>query len=125
MRINLLGTCTSGRLCLDGMIRGKAVPLHIMKKHRSRYIVPLILNASTRGANRSNLQYSRFTLGKHIPVCIKKRLGGPQVRLDVLEKRKSLSTVTNQTTSHPVSSPVTIPLMFGWHGEQYIVLSPS
>jgi len=96
-----------------------------MKKYRrSRYVVPLVLNASIRGADRSNLQYSCFTLGKHIPVCIKKRLGGPQARLDVLEKRKSLSTATNQTTSHPVSSPATISLMFGRHGEQYTVLSP-
>jgi hypothetical protein len=75
-------------------------------------------------ADRSNLQYRCFTLGKHTPVCIKKRLGGPQARLDVLEKRKLLPTATNQTASHPVSSPVTIPLMFGWHGKQYIVLSP-
>jgi hypothetical protein len=125
MRINLLGTCISGRLGLNSMIQGKAVPLHIMKKQRrSRYVVPRILNASIRGDDRSNLQYSRFTLRKNIPVCIKKRLGGPQARLDVLEKRKSLSTATNQTTSHPVSSPVTLPLMFGRHREQYTVLSP-
>jgi len=76
------------------------------------------------GADKSNLQYSCFTPGKHTPVCIKKRLGGAQARLDIWEKRKSLSTATNQIASHPVSSPVTVPLMFGWHGEKYIVLSP-
>jgi len=94
------------------MTQGKAVPLHIIKM------------PAPDGADRSNLQYSCFTPGKHTPVCIKKRLGGPQARLDVLEKRKSLSTATNQSTSHPVSSAVTVPIVFAWQGEQYIVLSP-
>jgi hypothetical protein len=51
---------------------------------------------------------------------LKRGLGGPQASLDVLEKIESLSIAKNKTPSHPV----TIPLMSGCHGEQYVVLPP-